>query len=759
MSPLILMFALNGVPSKNELEKCMKGFKDNKIDRFMLYPRDGCEVEYLSEDWWNLCSFCIDFAKEHGMKVWINDEYNYPSGTCKNRIFEENKNYYAKNIYVSSSGVEIGVSDKKTADYLNPDVTDCFIKLTHEEYYKRFGEYFGNVIEGFYTDEPSFRYSYYTSQRQFPYYEGLFEEYHDAFGRNFCDDLIEFSKDNSRSDFLTDYFKLIGKRFKESYLERIKKWCEMHGVIFTGHLFEDDSIINSILSNGDIFSCLDSFSMPGIDEIFGKIGNSKTDISLSILQNTVMKNKCDAMAEIFALAPCSFSFAKRRRFIWYASSFGVSRFFLAVAHANAKGNIKKPFYFNNFTNSSPDFEGMRILSDDAEKALKFAKKRQIFKVALRFPFKSSLKSFFENCGQSAENDILSLISRLNNFQIPWRIVREDEKCDEFVLTGNDVSDSFLESLLLPLYVFEKDGQRAKNLIVKCYDDNSFIVINLDDRKRELCLLKDGEKTDFTLCANGVFTGEVSNFKTYKPVMNNMRIEYPYENIFRAITIGNESFRFVCRNDLEVSLHKREFGEEISFLLDGKNVDCNCHCTLLGDCFNQLYKSSKRICLKKGEHIIKVRGRDYTYLPAVLISGDFEIFNNEIGKRSAVLDFSQKHSFFKRADIVFDTKIINSKNDLYLSFDDTEKYCKLYIDKTLISDCAFAPYRFKIPNSLTGKNVNIKIEIYSSYAPLFGDLCEYEKNFEIRPEWTKNADLCTLEDTELKNIVILEEIKK
>lgn len=44
-------------------------------------------------------------------------------------------------------------------DYLDPKAAELYIGMTHEEYYKRFGKYFGNVIEGTFFDEPTMYYA------------------------------------------------------------------------------------------------------------------------------------------------------------------------------------------------------------------------------------------------------------------------------------------------------------------------------------------------------------------------------------------------------------------------------------------------------------------------------------------------------------------------------------------------------------------------------------------------------------------------
>ena len=42
---------------------------------------------------------------------------------------------------------------EKAVDYLNPETIASFIKLTHEEYRKRWGEDFGKLIPGIFFDE------------------------------------------------------------------------------------------------------------------------------------------------------------------------------------------------------------------------------------------------------------------------------------------------------------------------------------------------------------------------------------------------------------------------------------------------------------------------------------------------------------------------------------------------------------------------------------------------------------------------------
>jgi hypothetical protein len=60
---------------------------------FVLHPRHGLLTEYLSEGWMRNVGAAIDEAKRLGMKAYLYDENNWPSGTCNARVIEENPQF------------------------------------------------------------------------------------------------------------------------------------------------------------------------------------------------------------------------------------------------------------------------------------------------------------------------------------------------------------------------------------------------------------------------------------------------------------------------------------------------------------------------------------------------------------------------------------------------------------------------------------------------------------------------------------------
>ena len=164
ISPIIAFSAITGKPTKEQIFTHLKSLKENGIDSVLVYPRSGCELEYLSGEWFNTVECYITASKELGLKVWLYDDFNWPSCDAKGKVSSVPE-FRLKSICISGDRIgEISThsfhnaslfGEKFFPDILSYDAVDYFISITHQKYYERFGEYFGSVIEVFFTDEPS----------------------------------------------------------------------------------------------------------------------------------------------------------------------------------------------------------------------------------------------------------------------------------------------------------------------------------------------------------------------------------------------------------------------------------------------------------------------------------------------------------------------------------------------------------------------------------------------------------------------------
>lgn len=86
LCPVIPMTAITGSPDRAAVRDLLRRYDEVGIEQFLIYPRSGLEIEYMSDDWFRFCRDCLEIADSLGMKVWLYDEYNWPSGSCKGAV-------------------------------------------------------------------------------------------------------------------------------------------------------------------------------------------------------------------------------------------------------------------------------------------------------------------------------------------------------------------------------------------------------------------------------------------------------------------------------------------------------------------------------------------------------------------------------------------------------------------------------------------------------------------------------------------------
>jgi hypothetical protein len=178
------------------------------IDQPVIHARSGLQNGYLNDDWFSRLDHVIQSAAKNSQKLWLYDEYNWPSGNRgwtitreekyrehflqfkiiklpQNKTFDlgaAEKKYIAASAFFAGGqiqriGLEAGEivfsedaelvlvyvdvdpyekDGKYSVDYLSHEAIRQFIESTHEKYKVRFSKYFGNIVEGFFMDETRF---------------------------------------------------------------------------------------------------------------------------------------------------------------------------------------------------------------------------------------------------------------------------------------------------------------------------------------------------------------------------------------------------------------------------------------------------------------------------------------------------------------------------------------------------------------------------------------------------------------------------
>ena len=695
---LLTMLAITGKPTRKQLYNAMSSLKEVGVGGVMAYARSGCELQYMSEEWLGTVGNIIAIAEELGLEVWLYDDKNWPSGFCDGRV-TENPDFRLKAIETAGEAageISQNHSSAKSCfpDLFNPSAVKYFIENTHELYFKHFGRYFGNVIKGIITDEPSI--GHFCLGTRIPYYDGLADDYKKLCGGDFFADVK-----NADEAFYRNSFTAISEKFRSSYFEQICRWCDSHGIYMTGHLMEENDPHQAARKNGDILKNLRTLSLPAIDDVYTDLNAHDLFCLLGIAEHC--EHGSGIMSELFATGPTDISFAKRRAMIYLLACFKVDRYLYALSPLDFRGNRIISDYFNPLTADQPDFEGIKLLSAEAEKAANLAHKDFKAQVYVEHPTTLSQITAAEGFDFGKFHDLLKALSFSG---INWKLTSEGEnpidapiirftKNNEFILDDVKTADTNEICKLI-----SKNSICREGIFTRRFSDGTTVEIDFHN---------------LTVSVNG----EPTNTTATESIFPEFRLKHRNLNTVRAMFI-NEENRFIinCNDDVAVIFSVRN---DASLTLNGEPLRAN-NPTLLSTGFGDFYGNTATVFLKKGKNTID-GGGDLKYLPSVFLSGDFayEIKSGipcEITLSKRIEKCGAGEYFEGFGSVEFTVNITVPEGKTEISVFGTSLFTRVYMDGTLLGECAFAPYCLGLGGK-TGEH-ELKIVQYSSIAPMFGD---------------------------------------
>ncbi|WPL49559.1 glycosyl hydrolase [Sphingobacterium bambusae] len=326
--PVPLWFWNNTEVMPMEIKKQMAQLQQAGYGGVSILPfGKDFKPKYLSEAYFEAYRVCLEEAKKLGMRVHIYDEYGFPSGTAgdingdgvgrfkqryphltnkrldKTEIMVEKPGRFTATI---SRANLIGVvaldtldhrridlskllkgekiqwnapqgawkvmafycndAGNSIVDYLDPEAASLYIEMTHEAYQKRFSDYFGNVVEGTFFDEPTM---YYAEGRTWtPAFNEKFQKKY-GFNPLLLYPALWYDIGPETVEARNYLFGFRAELFAEGYIRQVDEWSRKHGVYATGHL-DNEEILNAVGTSGDFMKAFKYLEAPGIDKIGGQ---------------------------------------------------------------------------------------------------------------------------------------------------------------------------------------------------------------------------------------------------------------------------------------------------------------------------------------------------------------------------------------------------------------------------------------------------------------------------------------------------------
>ncbi|MBQ2968550.1 MAG: hypothetical protein IJE10_10585 [Clostridia bacterium] len=738
MRNVIPMFALTGKPTKEQIETEIAEFKKVGIGAVMIYPRSGCLVPYMSEEWFELIENAITVCEAADIKIWLYDEFNWPSGGCGGKVMAESAENWAKKIILTDDGLQI-VADKRFPDLLSEHAVNTFIQLTHDKYYERFADKFGKVIVGMFTDEPCFCYQVERTE-EIVYYTGLEADYNAKTGRDFFEDVTAYYQKHPFEGFMHTLFDLFAHRMKENYIGKIADWCKVHNILLTGHLLADTTVMQGTWDSGDTLSVLERIDVPGIDDISTKMGR---DVFCAFAHIDAVKRKTgkQTMIELFALGPCDMSYNKKRRSLYIAAAYGIDTYFIAVAQLSMTGNYHKlRNYFNPESAMAPDYEKTALFCKEAEYAAELANKESTPDVYIRYPRENMLAylDYGRKDAQKAEENTLETLRAIVNAQRTFAFTEADAENaldirKDGVYYNNEKIDlqEFLSAMpKADVYVTEK-GNLAENVFVKVYKDGTFIICDLEERttNRKVEIHAFGkvfEKVMYPM--QTVLSKELYEAETVETTPEFV-MEFD-KGVYRPLLWEPQTF--TVKEPVKTRLAVRKYPAQLPLLLDGQEIKAELSCDLIGHGADALYAMTEEITLCKGTHTLEcpAEKEERFYLPICVLLGDFESDGDVLNAKNP---HKNKAYFYGNAKT--QATLLVPESATKIGFETDTLYTKVYADGIFLGASAEDFAVVCLPEALRGKEVEFIFEQKTTMAPLFGSInTSYCDKMNETPEW-------------------------
>jgi hypothetical protein len=154
-------------------------------------------------------------------------------------------------------------------DYLNPDATRAFLKITHETYKEAVGDEFGKTVLGFFGDEPD-----YTCF--IPWTPKLLDEFRQQKGYDIQPYLpLLFAPKMTGEAWRAkaDYWDVWSGMFRDAFFGVQAEWCARNNVEYLVHLNHEEHALrldlpeDHIRNEGDFLRDMRHVEVPGIDNL------------------------------------------------------------------------------------------------------------------------------------------------------------------------------------------------------------------------------------------------------------------------------------------------------------------------------------------------------------------------------------------------------------------------------------------------------------------------------------------------------------
>lgn len=404
-------WAWNCKLKKELLRKEIQQIKEMGMGGVHIHCRVGLDTPYLGQEFFETVEDCKEYLKKKKMLCWLYDEDRWPSGSAggivtkeeqyrsrflvfepegidseekkefmsaakavrsKNRVFlgkyrivlnQEGRLKTYQSLQ-SENAIEIGevwyawlevsgdtpwFNNQAYVNTLDPNAVNRFIEITHEKYYRWFGEEFGKTIPAIFTDEPQICHKEILADPFekraiiFPFTDDFDDTFQEKYGFSILERLPELiweRADGEISQARYFYHRHLCERFSEAFGDNIGKWCEDHHLALTGHMMNEWTLYSQTMAIGEVMRPMKFFTIPGMDMLCDRRELSTAKQVQSIARQMGREG---VMSEIYGVTGWGFDFRNHKLAGDWQAALGVTVRVPHLSWVSMEGEAKRDY--------------------------------------------------------------------------------------------------------------------------------------------------------------------------------------------------------------------------------------------------------------------------------------------------------------------------------------------------------------------------------------------------------------------------------
>ncbi|MBX7257910.1 MAG: hypothetical protein K1Y02_16225 [Candidatus Hydrogenedentes bacterium] len=377
------LWVWNDMMSEEQVRQSLRDMASQHVMQAFVHPRPGLMTPYLSDQWFAMWKVALDEAKKLGMRIWIYDENSYPSGFAGGflgEVMPEARGRGLKYEDVEEVATPLGedvlavyrldgdaytnvtkesslpkgkycvvtqvfaptspwFAGKTNIDHLIPGATEKFLEITLDACKAHFGDEFGKLVPGSFTDEP------HLGMVGLHWTPDLPEAFQKRWGYDIMANLPSLVKDvGDWRRVRHNYYQLLNELFIERWAKPYYEYCERNNLAFTGHYWEHEWPNTTTVPDNMAMGAWQH--VPGIDILFNQynegvhaqVGNDRAVIELASVANQLGRQR--RLCEAYGGGGWDLRFEDMKRIGDWISVLGVNFIDQHLVHSTLRGARK-----------------------------------------------------------------------------------------------------------------------------------------------------------------------------------------------------------------------------------------------------------------------------------------------------------------------------------------------------------------------------------------------------------------------------------